>query len=78
VRADLQTDLRGIFRSLGKTVVLVTHDLGEAGYFGDIVVLLRDGRVVQQGPPHELTDSPAEPFVTQFVSAQRSLLDAGR
>jgi osmoprotectant transport system ATP-binding protein len=78
VRADLQTDLRGIFRSLGKTVVLVTHDLGEAGYFGDNVVLLREGRVVQQGPPRDLTDSPADPFVTRFVSAQRSLHDVGR
>src|SRR5208283_5251807 len=35
IRSDLQEVLRNLFRSLGKTVVLVTHDLGEAGYFGD-------------------------------------------
>jgi len=71
VRADLQTDLRRIFRALGKTVVLVTHDLGEAGFFGDTLVLLRDGQIVQQGTLTDLTQTPAEPFVTRFVQAQR-------
>ncbi|HEX4611881.1 MAG TPA: ATP-binding cassette domain-containing protein [Urbifossiella sp.] len=71
VRADLQTELRDIFRGLGKTVVLVTHDLGEAAFFGDHIVLLRDGRVVQQGSPADLWHRPADPFVTRFVQAQR-------
>jgi osmoprotectant transport system ATP-binding protein len=71
VRADLQNELREIFRALGKTVVLVTHDLGEAAFFADRVVLLRDGHVVQQGSPADLWHRPAEPFVTRFVQAQR-------
>jgi osmoprotectant transport system ATP-binding protein len=71
VRADLQTDLRDVFRTLGKTVVLVTHDLAEAAYFADEVVLLRDGRMVQRGRPADLVRAPAEPFVTQFIQAQR-------
>jgi osmoprotectant transport system ATP-binding protein len=71
IRAELQTDLRDVFRALGKTVVLVTHDLAEAAYFADEVVLLRDGRVVQRGKPADLDRSPAEPFVTQFIKAQR-------
>jgi osmoprotectant transport system ATP-binding protein len=71
VRAELQTDLRKIFRSLEKTVVMVTHDLGEAGWFGHEIILMRDGRIVQRGPLAALLDDPAEPFVTQFVSAQR-------
>ena len=71
VRADLQTELREIFRKLGKTVVLVTHDLGEAAYFADRVVLLRDGQIVQQGSPADLWHRPADPFVTRFVEAQR-------
>jgi osmoprotectant transport system ATP-binding protein len=71
VRADLQTELRGIFRTLGKTVVLVTHDLGEAAYFADLVVLLRDGQVVQSGGSGDLWHRPADPFVTRFVQAQR-------
>ncbi len=71
VRADLQTELRDIFRALGKTVVLVTHDLGEAAFFADRVVLLRDGLVVQEGSPADLWHRPADPFVTRFVQAQR-------
>ena len=58
-----------IFRSLAKTVVMVTHDLAEAGWFGHEILLMRDGRIVQRGALKELLDRPAEPFVTQFVSA---------
>ncbi len=72
IRIDLQADLREIFSSLSKTVVLVTHNLAEAAYFGDSVVLLRAGRIVQQGPLRQLIEKPAEPFVSRFVTAQRS------
>jgi osmoprotectant transport system ATP-binding protein len=71
VRADLQDELRDIFRALGKTVVLVTHDLGEAAFFADRVVLLRDGHIVQEGSPADLWHRPADAFVTRFVQAQR-------
>ena len=71
VRADLQAELRDIFRRLGKTVVLVTHDLAEAAFFADWVVLLRDGQVVQEGSPADLWRRPADTFVTRFVQAQR-------
>ena len=74
VRHDLQTDLRAIFRELAKTVVLVTHDLGEAAYFGDRIVLLREGHIVQSGTADDLVSRPAEPFVEAFVAAQRSML----
>jgi osmoprotectant transport system ATP-binding protein len=76
IRAELQADLRAIFRRLGKTVVMVTHDIGEAGFFGDQIVLLREGRIVQRGTLRELVASPAEPFVTQFINAQRGPLEA--
>jgi len=75
IRADLQDDLRAIFRRLGKTVVFVTHDIGEAGFFGDHVVLLRDGAVEQQGPMAALVNDPASSFVTAFIEAQRAPLD---
>ena len=71
VRAELQDDLRAIFAELAKTVVLVTHDLAEAAFFADTVVLMRDGAVVQAGPPGDLEARPADPFVTQFIGAQR-------
>jgi osmoprotectant transport system ATP-binding protein len=71
IRADLQADLRRIFRALGKTVVLVTHDLAEADYFADSIVLMRGGRIVQQGTLAELWQAPADPFVLHFIQAQR-------
>jgi osmoprotectant transport system ATP-binding protein len=74
IRSELQAELRAIFRRLGKTVVFVSHDLGEAAYLGDHLVLLRAGRVVQQGTFADLTDRPVEPFVTAFVNAQRGPL----
>ncbi len=74
VRAALQKDLRQAFADLGKTVVMVTHDMGEAWYLGDRVCLLRAGRIVQQGRVEELVSAPADPFVTKFINAQRSPL----
>ena len=73
VRAELQSDLREIFRKLKKTVVLVTHDLAEAAHFADHLVLMRDGHIEQQGAFGELIDHPATEFVREFVSAQRAL-----
>jgi osmoprotectant transport system ATP-binding protein len=72
IRADLQTDLKRIFQTLRKTVVLVTHDIGEAAFFGDLIVLLHNGRIVQEGTLEELFRAPAEPFVTSFINAQRT------
>jgi osmoprotectant transport system ATP-binding protein len=71
VRAALQDELAKIFRRLGKTVVLITHDLAEAAFFADRIVLLRHGRVIQTGSISELENSPADDFVRQFVQAQR-------
>jgi len=68
VRTELRDDLRGIFRSLAKTVIVVTHDVGEAAHLSDVVVLMRAGRVVQQGPFETLASSPADPFVTAFLA----------
>lgn len=75
-RADLQQDLKQIFQSLHKTVVLVTHDLGEAAFFGTELVLMRDGTIVQRGSLEEMLRTPADPFVTRFINAQRSPLAA--
>jgi osmoprotectant transport system ATP-binding protein len=71
VRYDLQEDLRVIFRKLNKSVLLVTHDMGEAGFFGDQVFLLGEGRVVQQGNLDDLIERPATEYVTRFIRAQR-------
>ena len=74
IRSDLQSELRSVFRSLQKTVVLVTHDLNEAAYFADEVILMHSGAIVQRGTIDDLVHCPADPFVTRFVTAQQSHL----
>ncbi|MEM7352362.1 MAG: ATP-binding cassette domain-containing protein [Acidobacteriota bacterium] len=77
IRSELQNDLAAIFAELGKTVVLVTHDLAEAAYLAQRLVLMNAGRIVQDGSYADLLSAPAEPFVERFVKAQRSLHDVG-
>src|SRR5438132_10886667 len=74
VRAGLQTDLKEIMQRLGQTVLFVTHDMGEAGYLGDEIVLLSEGRIVQQGTLDDFRERPANAFVSEFITAQRSLM----
>jgi osmoprotectant transport system ATP-binding protein len=73
-RYELQGDLKAIFERLGKTVVLVTHDMGEAGYFADEIILMREGRVIQRGALEDLVEQPADEYVTTFLRAQRIAL----
>jgi osmoprotectant transport system ATP-binding protein len=74
VRASLQKDLKEIFAQLQQTAVLVTHDLAEAAYLGDTIVLMHEGRIVQQGSIDDLRERPASDFVREFINAQRSLV----
>ena len=73
VRHELQDQLKLIFDQLGKTVIVVTHDLAEAAWFAERLVLMRKGKVVQDGCLDDLRERPAQPFVTHFVEAQRHL-----
>jgi len=77
LRRALQQELKSIFERLGKTVVLVTHDLGEAVFLAQRITLLHEGRVVQTGTYRDLLHNPASPFVSAFINAQRTLPDAG-
>jgi len=70
-RFELQDELKRIFEGLAKTVVLVTHDMNEAAHFGDVIVMMRDGQVVQQGTLRDLLDRPASPYIRDFMRAQR-------
>jgi osmoprotectant transport system ATP-binding protein len=74
VRAALQKDLKEIFHQLKQTAILVTHDLAEAAYLGDEIVLMNGGRVVQRGTLEELRERPLSSFVSDFINAQRSVL----
>lgn len=73
VRAALQKDLKEIFGELRQTALLVTHDLAEAAYLGDEIVLMNEGRIVQQGSLKDLQQNPESAFVTEFINAQRGL-----
>jgi osmoprotectant transport system ATP-binding protein len=73
VRAALQEDLKKIFAQLKQTALLVTHDLAEAAYLGDEIVLMNEGRIVQQGSIADFRERPANNFVSDFINAQRSL-----
>jgi osmoprotectant transport system ATP-binding protein len=74
VRASLQTELKEIFQRLGQTVIMVTHDMAEAAYLGDTVVVMNEGKVIQAGTLNDLRERPAGAFVTDFLNAQRSLV----
>ena len=73
IRSDLQRELRRVFERLRKTVLFVTHDMGEAAYVGDEIAIMRAGRLLQRGSLGDLMRRPADAFVTEFIRAQRFL-----
>lgn len=77
IRSGLHDSLLEIFRELHKTVIMVTHDLNEAAYLGNQIVLINDGTIIQSGSIDDLVFHPADPFVTQFIRAQRSHIPGG-
>ncbi|MBF4162618.1 ABC transporter ATP-binding protein [Nocardioides sp. CBS4Y-1] len=74
VRVRLQEEFRRLQRDLGKTVVMVTHDIDEAVLMGDrVAVFAEGGRLAQYGTPAELLARPADDFVADFVGAEKGL-----
>ncbi len=71
-RAALQHEIARIHQLSGRTIVLVTHDIDEALSLADRIVLLSDGKIVQQGTPLELLTCPATPFVADFFGRSDS------
>jgi len=74
VRVNLQRDLKEICAQLQQTVLVVTHDLPEAAFLANDIVLVNEGRIVQRGSIAELRAKPANEFAREFISAQRSLI----
>ncbi len=72
-RKQLQRELRRIQATVRKTIVFVTHDIAEAFLLGDRIVLMSEGRVVQDGTPADLLRHPADPFVTAFIGEDRGM-----
>jgi osmoprotectant transport system ATP-binding protein len=73
VRARLQDEFLSILRRLHKTVILVTHDIDEAIRMGDLIAIMREGRLVQLASPDRILASPADEFVAGFVGVDRAL-----
>ena len=67
LRHDMRVEIRALQRRLGMTVVYVTHDQVEAMSMADHVVLLREGRIEQEGTPAELYSRPASTFAARFI-----------
>ena len=73
LREALQVELRLLQQRLGITTVMVTHDQREAMTMSDVVVVMKDGRVEQVGPPVEVYRQPATAFVAKFMGATNLL-----
>ena len=69
-RGKLQVELSSLFESLGKTLVLVTHDVGEAAFLAQDAVVMRAGQIVQRGPIDAMARAPADDFVRDLLAAR--------
>jgi len=67
LRKQMQNELKALQRKLGITFVFVTHDQEEALSMSDRIVVLRDGRIEQDGSPREIYEEPANLFVARFI-----------
>jgi sulfate transport system ATP-binding protein len=67
VRADLRAWLRRLHEEIHVTTVLVTHDQEEAMEVADQLIVLKDGRIEQEGSPRDIYEAPANPFVMGFL-----------
>jgi sulfate/thiosulfate transport system ATP-binding protein len=76
VRAELRDWLRRLHDEVHVTTVLVTHDQEEAMEVADRIVVLNRGRVEQDGPPRDLYERPANPFVMGFLGPVARVGDA--
>ena len=72
-RASLQDEFLRVLRELKKTIVFVTHDIDEAIRMGTRIAIMRAGRLIQYDTPEAILARPADPFVEEFVGADRAL-----
>jgi molybdopterin-binding protein len=77
-RTLVRREVRALHRAWGLTTLQVTHDFAEAGMLGDLAVLLDGGRVLQSGPPAEVFQRPASPYVAEFLGAENVLAGVAR
>ncbi len=69
IRVELRSEIRAVQSRLGITAVHVTHDREEAMVLADRIVVMRDGKIEQEGTPEEVYHRPATPYVASFMGA---------
>ncbi|RVV97693.1 ABC transporter ATP-binding protein [Mesobaculum littorinae] len=78
LRGRMRAELRRIQRELGIVFIHVTHSQEEAMALADLAVVMKDGRIVQAGPPREIFNRPATAFVAQFMGGHNVMTQGGR
>lgn len=73
VRRTLQDEIRRIAGALHATILFVTHDVDEALRLADRIVVMREGRIEQQGTAEEILRAPATPYVSQLFAIDTEL-----
>ena len=66
-RETLQDEVKNIQQKLGKTIVFVSHDMGEALKLADVIIFMESGQVVQMASPEEMLEHPANDLVRNFL-----------
>jgi glycine betaine/proline transport system ATP-binding protein len=69
VRQDMQFELLSIQKKLNKTVVFITHDINEAFKLGDMVAIMKDGKIIQMDTPENMASNPANEYVENFINS---------
>ena len=72
-RSKLQNEFLHLQEKIKKTIIFVTHDIDEAIKMGDKIVVMKNGKIVQQGTPNDILSSPADEFVENLVGGNRSI-----
>ncbi len=78
LRDEMRGEIKRLHQEIGTTMVYVTHDQIEAMTLADRIVLLRDGRIEQQGAPLELFERPVSKFVAGFLGSPQMNFLPGR
>jgi multiple sugar transport system ATP-binding protein len=78
LRAQMRVEIKRLHQRLGTTIVFVTHDQVEAMTLADRIVVMKDGRILQVGPPMEVYERPADVFTARFIGSPTMNLLPGR
>lgn len=73
IKREMQDELIRLQNELRKTIVFVTHDISEAVRLGDRMLVMKDGKSVQEGKPQEIIMNPVDDYVQKFVQDEQQI-----